>query len=87
MEKTIFSFQSPKTRLQIIVKNNNLYVIKNRKKMKTNYYYMKDFPEQLKIMRTFLNVVNTEVLNETINYFASVRDTGESINAPDYEKK
>lgn len=65
-EITIASFQTKDIRLQLIVKNNKTYLIKNRKKQRIDYPYRQNWSTSDKYYHSFLDVIKNYMLNEII---------------------
>lgn len=65
-EITIASFQAKGIRLQLVVKNNNTYLIKNRKKQRIDYPYRENWGTNEKFYHSFLDVITNYLLNEVI---------------------
>lgn len=79
-EKTIMSFQTKGIRLQLIVKNNKVYLIENRKKVKIDYPYRENWMAGDKIYHSFMDTMSHYFLNEIIwrigedNSFSGIED-------------
>lgn len=79
-EKTVASFQAKGIRLQLVVKNNKVYLINNRKKVRIDYPYRKNWSNNDKYYHSFIDIITNYWLNEIIwrikqdNTFTGVED-------------
>lgn len=63
-EITIASFQAKGIRLQLVVKNNNICLIKNRRKQRIDYPYREKWSKNDKYYHSFLSEIKSFLLNE-----------------------
>lgn len=63
-EKTIMAFQAKGIRLQLIVKNNKIHLINNRKKVNLDAPYRKGWELESKIYHSIQDIIGHYYLNE-----------------------